>query len=203
MSIHSKSDGEYCLQPLRHNTRLNSKLPAHGKTDCRSFVASRNWHVRQRTNVVTHDCDFALVSLRFTISPIVAPAPDPPVVAPPGCGYVKFLKEKCDSLGATGWVKNTKQSTICGKLQARKSQVDEMWVGRPSVAAEVVSSKWSTWFSHFGYLIDGKFWYFDIRIVWYFDMQFLRSLTTKWRCEINIVSIKAQGRLSWLSEAID
>ncbi|XP_043190718.1 acylphosphatase-2-like [Amphibalanus amphitrite] len=43
-----------------------------------------------------------------------------------GCGYVKFLKEKCDELGATGWVKNTKQGTICGKLQARKSQVDEI-----------------------------------------------------------------------------
>ncbi|XP_037083237.1 acylphosphatase-2-like [Pollicipes pollicipes] len=49
-----------------------------------------------------------------------------------GCFFPKYLKEMCDSHGVTGWVKNTKQGTICGKLQGLKTQVDEIveWMTR-------------------------------------------------------------------------
>ncbi|XP_060529908.1 acylphosphatase-2-like [Cylas formicarius] len=43
-----------------------------------------------------------------------------------GCAFTKYCKEMCEGLGISGWVKNTKKGTIAGKLQGKKSTVENV-----------------------------------------------------------------------------
>lgn len=41
-----------------------------------------------------------------------------------GCYFTKCTRDKCDELGIRGWVKNSKNGTIVGKMQGIKANVD-------------------------------------------------------------------------------
>ncbi|XP_046962447.1 acylphosphatase-2 [Vanessa cardui] len=43
-----------------------------------------------------------------------------------GCYFTKYCKDLAEQLGITGWVKNTKNGTIVGKVQGTKSNLDYM-----------------------------------------------------------------------------
>ncbi|KAL3269724.1 hypothetical protein HHI36_008784 [Cryptolaemus montrouzieri] len=45
-----------------------------------------------------------------------------------GVFFTKYLKEMSEHLGLNGWCKNTKQGTICGKIQGPKTGIDHMVV---------------------------------------------------------------------------
>lgn len=47
-----------------------------------------------------------------------------------GLYFTKYLKEACEQCYIAGWVKNTKKGTIQGKLQGRKTDVENvtMWL---------------------------------------------------------------------------
>lgn len=41
-----------------------------------------------------------------------------------GCYFTKCTRDKCDELDIRGWVKNSKNGTIVGKMQGTKANVD-------------------------------------------------------------------------------
>ncbi|XP_030383104.1 acylphosphatase-2 [Scaptodrosophila lebanonensis] len=43
-----------------------------------------------------------------------------------GCYLTKDTRDRCTKAGITGWVKNTKQGTVVGKMQGPKEEVDKM-----------------------------------------------------------------------------
>lgn len=43
-----------------------------------------------------------------------------------GCYFTKYTRDLCTKSGITGWVKNSKQGTIVGKMQGPKEEVDKM-----------------------------------------------------------------------------
>jgi len=43
-----------------------------------------------------------------------------------GCFFQKYAKEAAESLGIGGWIKNTKQGTIVGRLQGPKTAMEQM-----------------------------------------------------------------------------
>lgn len=43
-----------------------------------------------------------------------------------GCGFTKFARDRCAQSDITGWVKNSKNGTIVGKMQGRKLEIDQM-----------------------------------------------------------------------------
>ncbi|XP_075153754.1 acylphosphatase-2 [Haematobia irritans] len=43
-----------------------------------------------------------------------------------GCYFTKYTRDLCKKAGITGWVKNSKQGTIVGKMQGPKEEVDKM-----------------------------------------------------------------------------
>ncbi|EDW85262.1 uncharacterized protein Dwil_GK18433 [Drosophila willistoni] len=47
-----------------------------------------------------------------------------------GLNFTKDTRERCTKLGITGWVKNSKQGTIVGKMQGPKEEVEKMvtWI---------------------------------------------------------------------------
>ncbi|XP_076251633.1 acylphosphatase-2-like [Rhynchophorus ferrugineus] len=43
-----------------------------------------------------------------------------------GCSFTKYCKELCEQQCVMGWIKNTKKGTIAGKLQGKKSRVEQI-----------------------------------------------------------------------------
>lgn len=43
-----------------------------------------------------------------------------------GLGFPKFAKDYAEGLGLGGWVKNTRQGTIAGKLEGPKDKIGQM-----------------------------------------------------------------------------
>ncbi|XP_063627993.1 acylphosphatase-2-like [Cydia splendana] len=43
-----------------------------------------------------------------------------------GCYFTKYCKEIAETIGIVGWVKNSKQGTIVGKIQGVKPLMDQM-----------------------------------------------------------------------------
>ncbi|XP_061729739.1 acylphosphatase-2 isoform X2 [Cydia pomonella] len=43
-----------------------------------------------------------------------------------GCYFTKYCKEVAETIGIVGWVKNSKQGTIVGKIQGVKPLMDQM-----------------------------------------------------------------------------
>ncbi|XP_017781770.1 PREDICTED: acylphosphatase-2 [Nicrophorus vespilloides] len=43
-----------------------------------------------------------------------------------GCYFTKYLKEQCEELSVSGWVKNTKKGTLYGIIQGAKANVEMM-----------------------------------------------------------------------------
>ncbi|XP_022220921.1 acylphosphatase-2 [Drosophila obscura] len=43
-----------------------------------------------------------------------------------GLNLTKDTRDRCTKAGITGWVKNSKQGTIVGKMQGPKDEVDKM-----------------------------------------------------------------------------
>ncbi|CAH0555148.1 unnamed protein product [Brassicogethes aeneus] len=43
-----------------------------------------------------------------------------------GVNFTKYCKELCDELECSGWIKNTKQGTIQGKIQGSRSKVEQI-----------------------------------------------------------------------------
>jgi len=48
-----------------------------------------------------------------------------------GLGFTKYAKDQAEALGLGGWVKNTRQGTIAGRLEGPKDRLAEMvrWMG--------------------------------------------------------------------------
>ncbi|XP_061729738.1 acylphosphatase-2 isoform X1 [Cydia pomonella] len=44
----------------------------------------------------------------------------------PRCYFTKYCKEVAETIGIVGWVKNSKQGTIVGKIQGVKPLMDQM-----------------------------------------------------------------------------
>ncbi|XP_037927541.1 acylphosphatase-2 [Teleopsis dalmanni] len=49
-----------------------------------------------------------------------------------GCYFTKNTRDLCTKAGIKGWVKNSKQGTIVGKMQGPKEEVDKMiqWLSK-------------------------------------------------------------------------
>ncbi|OWR50659.1 hypothetical protein KGM_202798 [Danaus plexippus plexippus] len=49
-----------------------------------------------------------------------------------GCFFTKYCKELAEELRICGWIKNTKNGTIVGKIQGTKPHVDQMidWLSK-------------------------------------------------------------------------
>jgi len=49
-----------------------------------------------------------------------------------GVYFTKYCKDTCDMIGLSGWVKNSRQGTIVGKVQGEKPKVEEIiqWLSR-------------------------------------------------------------------------
>jgi len=49
-----------------------------------------------------------------------------------GLGFPKFAKEQAEMLGLGGWVKNTRQGTIAGRLEGPRNRLGHMiqWLGK-------------------------------------------------------------------------
>lgn len=43
-----------------------------------------------------------------------------------GCYFTKFARDRCVELNICGWVKNSKNGTIVGKMQGPKAGIDSM-----------------------------------------------------------------------------
>ncbi|XP_073948934.1 acylphosphatase-2 [Choristoneura fumiferana] len=43
-----------------------------------------------------------------------------------GCYFTKYCKEIAETIGIVGWVKNSKNGTIVGKIQGVKTTMDQM-----------------------------------------------------------------------------
>ncbi|XP_014218618.1 acylphosphatase-2 [Copidosoma floridanum] len=43
-----------------------------------------------------------------------------------GCSFTKYVRELCLKLGIVGWVKNSRNGTILGKMQGPQAVVDQM-----------------------------------------------------------------------------
>ncbi|XP_039950636.1 acylphosphatase-2 isoform X1 [Bactrocera tryoni] len=43
-----------------------------------------------------------------------------------GCYFTKYTRDLCTKAGIKGWVKNSKQGTIIGKIQGPKEEVNRM-----------------------------------------------------------------------------
>ncbi|XP_036322145.1 acylphosphatase-2, partial [Rhagoletis pomonella] len=49
-----------------------------------------------------------------------------------GCYFTKYTRDLCNKAGIKGWVKNSKQGTIVGKMQGPKEEIDKMtsWLSK-------------------------------------------------------------------------
>lgn len=43
-----------------------------------------------------------------------------------GCYFTKFTRDMCAELNIRGWVKNSKNGTILGKMQGTKPEIQKM-----------------------------------------------------------------------------
>jgi len=48
------------------------------------------------------------------------------ICQPAGLNLTKDTRDRCTKAGITGWVKNSKQGTIVGKMQGPKEEVDKL-----------------------------------------------------------------------------
>ncbi|XP_067622485.1 acylphosphatase-2 isoform X2 [Eurosta solidaginis] len=49
-----------------------------------------------------------------------------------GCYFTKYARQLCTKAGIKGWIKNSKQGTILGKMQGTKEEIDKMviWLSK-------------------------------------------------------------------------
>lgn len=65
-----------------------------------------------------------------------------------GCGFTKHCRDNCIALGIKGWVKNSKQGTIMGKMQGAKADVNKMveWLSKTgSPGCKIDKAEFTNW----------------------------------------------------------
>ncbi|KAI8422776.1 hypothetical protein MSG28_006521 [Choristoneura fumiferana] len=78
-----------------------------------------------------------------------------------GCYFTKYCKEIAETIGIVGWVKNSKNGTIVGKIQGVKTTMDQMsariattiFLANPAVKQQCLHccvSAWVDWLSTTG-----------------------------------------------------
>lgn len=82
-------------------------------------------------------CNEPLVSVEFEVFGKVQ-----------GVYFPKYVRDICQELGISGWVKNTKSGTILGKMQGPRALVDQMaqWltnVGSPG--SQIDRTEFTNW----------------------------------------------------------
>ncbi|XP_052898233.1 acylphosphatase-2 [Anopheles moucheti] len=65
-----------------------------------------------------------------------------------GCGFTKHCRDNCLALSIKGWVKNSKQGTIMGKMQGAKGDVGKMvdWLSKTgSPGCKIDKAEFTNW----------------------------------------------------------